>query len=146
MPEFCLKDIKNKLINDELARIRTWDLLITSLVLYHLSYLAWWRVGLENLQGLGYENLMKYLISEFTGNPLNRFPFPGMIWDPDNLYEPLEASNVCKIILAYRVAFAQCVQPLNISKYNKRFSRFNVPEKSAKRPAIGIKMGNVPKM
>ena len=105
MPEFCLKYIKNKLINHELARIRTWDLLITSLVLYHLSYLAWWRMGLENLQGLGYENLMKYLISEFTGNPLNRFPFPGMIWDPDNLYEPLEASKVCKIILAYRVTF-----------------------------------------
>ena len=103
-------------------------------------------MGLENLQGLGYENLMKCLISDFTGNPLNRFPFPGMIWDPDNLYEPLEASKVCKIILAYRVAFAQCVQPLNISKYNKRFSRFNVPEKSAKRADIAIKIYNVLKM
>ena len=108
MPEFWLKDIKNKLINHELARIRTWDLLITSLVLYQLSYPAWWRMGLEILQGLGYDNLMKYLISEFTGNPLNRFPFPGMIWDPDNLYEPLEASKVCQIILVYTAEFAQC--------------------------------------
>ena len=42
--------------------------------------------------------------------------------------------------------YSENLQPLNISKYNKRFSRFNVPEKSAKRPAIGIKMCNVPKM
>ena len=129
-----------------MTRFRTCKLLIISLVLYQLSYLAWRRMRLETLSEFENEHLMKNLIFQFTGNPLNRFPFPGMIWDPDNLYEPLEASNVCKIILAYRVAFAQCVQPLNISKYNKRFSRFNVPEKSAKRPAIGIKMCNVPKM
>ena len=42
--------------------------------------------------------------------------------------------------------YSENLQPLNISKYNKRFSRFNVPEKFAKRPVIGIKMCNVLKM
>ena len=42
--------------------------------------------------------------------------------------------------------YSENLQPLNISKYNKRFSRFNVPEKSAKRPDIGMKMCNVPKI
>ena len=35
---------------------------------------------------------------------------------------------------------------LNTIKYNKRFSRFNVPEKSAKRADIAIKIYNVLKM
>ena len=42
--------------------------------------------------------------------------------------------------------YSENLQPLNISRYNKRFPRFNVPEKSAERPDIGIKMCNVLKM
>ena len=106
-----------------MTRFRTCKLLIISLVLYQLSYLAWRRMRLETLSEFENEHLMKNLIFQFTGNLLNRFPFPGVIWNPDILYKSLEASKVCKIILAYRVTFDhphsdiyQCKLVVNIKK------------------------------